>query len=114
MKALINSEEGQELYEILASVVSKFKFDIDAFMNIFKSKQYDQMVKSKKKELKVELVNKEDFLKAIQDSSSVKLDEQEEIIEILKSLLQIDPKYSDIFQIKSVHQLFNEAILRKL
>ena len=55
-------------------------------MTIFKGKQYDQMVKSKKKELKVELIKKEDFIQVIHQFTQVPI-VNPAIIEQLQELL---------------------------
>jgi hypothetical protein len=55
-------------------------------------------VKSKKKEIKTELIRKDDFLALIKARMGLDLSEPEhcELVDILVHLLQLDPKYYDV------------------
>ena len=55
------SPEATGIYEILREVLSQFQFQVAGCMQSLKEHKYDQLVKSKKKELRVELIKKEHF-----------------------------------------------------
>jgi hypothetical protein len=66
-----------------------------------KGKQYEQMVKGKKTERVMELIKREDFLQAIESVSKVQIEGESEVVRAMSALLQIDAKYSEIYQVKS-------------
>jgi len=71
-------------------------------------------VKSKKKEARVELIKKEDFIDIIGERTGIDLNQIADglLVEILSSLLQLDAKYSDVYQLKNAQQLLEEVFTR--
>ena len=61
-------------------------------------------MKSKKKEIKTELLRKDDFLNVVKSRIGVDLSEPEhcELVDVLVHLLQLDAKYYDVLQVKNI------------
>lgn len=78
--------------------------------------KYEQLVKSKKKEVRLELVKREDFLGVIRDRMGIDLAQPEgdSIVALLSGLLQLDSKYQDVYQLKSVQILMEEVLSRHI
>ena len=73
-------------------------------MSLISQHKYEQLVKSKKKEIKIELIRKDDFLALIKARMGLDLSEPEhcELVDILVHLLQLDPKYYDVLLLKNI------------
>lgn len=69
------------------------------------------MVKSKKKELKLELIKREDFYSIVLEHTGISLDE-DHILGHMQEALQIDARYTEIYQIKSISQMMEEVRLK--
>lgn len=60
-----NSQEAQDIYEVLLAIIQQFDSSVDNLMGLLEERKYEQLVKSKKKEAKVELVKRDDFLEIV-------------------------------------------------
>lgn len=76
-------------------------------------------MKSKKKEVKLELLKSNDFIEVISQVVGIDLAKQDEenslngiLCEILIQLTQLDPKYTDVLQLKNVTQLLEEVLAK--
>lgn len=83
-------------------------------MEALSQHKYDQLVKSKKKEARVELIKRHDFLEVIKVNTGIDLVELGEgvLVDVLSQVLHLDSKYTDVYQMKSVQQLVEEVIAR--
>ena len=61
-----SNSASSQLYANLRVVVDKLDSDLTFFMQQVKSHQYEQTVKSKKKEMKMELIKQDDLLSVIE------------------------------------------------
>lgn len=97
--------------------LERFGFSLDQAIGVFDQVKYEQLVKSKKKEVKLELLKSNDFIEVISQVLGIDLTKQEDetsaiICEILIQLTQLDPKYTDVLQLKNVSQLLEEVLAR--
>lgn len=106
----MDGSAGEVLYQSLRAIVDKLDSDMSLFIQQIRVHQYEQTVKSKKKEMKMELVKQSDFLAEV--DTYVNISGHQELIETLQTLLQIDQKYPDVFQIKLIETLMAEVIDR--
>ena len=93
----------------MRAYLERFGFSLEQALNIFDQVKYEQLVKSKKKEVKLELLKSNDFLEVISQVVGIDLAKQEEedslngiICELLIQLTLLDPKYTDVLQLKNV------------
>ena len=77
---------------------------------------YEQLVKSKKKEITLQLIRRDDFIEIIYEQMQLDLLSLADgmLVEVLMQLLQLDSKYSDVFQLKNIQILFEEVLKRHL
>lgn len=87
----------------MRAYLERFGFSLEQALNIFDQVKYEQLVKSKKKEVKLELLKSNDFLEVISQVVGIDLAKQEEedslngiICELLIQLTLLDPKYTDV------------------
>lgn len=87
----------------MRAYLERFGFSLEQALNIFDQVKYEQLVKSKKKEVKLELLKRNDFLEVISQVVGIDLAKQEEedslngiICELLIQLTLLDPKYTDV------------------
>ena len=87
----------------MRAYLERFEFSLEQALSIFDQVKYEQLVKSKKKEIKLELLKSNDFIEVISQVIGVDLARQEEdnslngiICEILIQLTLLDPKYTDV------------------
>lgn len=78
-------------------------------MSRVQAKAYEQLVKSKRKEMTLYLIKSEDYLQIIEEYGEKV---SEEILQKLRVLLQIDAKYQDVFQVKLIQALLTETQAR--
>ncbi len=76
---------GELLYHTLRVIVDKLDLDTTHFMQQIRTHKYEQTVKSKKKEMKMELIKQIDFLQEVE--SYVQISHHQELVEKLQSLL---------------------------
>jgi hypothetical protein len=62
-KAVGSDQEG--IYGIFLEVMAKLEMSMDAFTSLVLEKQYEQLLKSRKKEMKLELIKRDEFLRLI-------------------------------------------------
>lgn len=89
---------------MLLAILQTFEFQIGLFIQLLSVLKYEQLVKSKKKEVKLELIRRDDFLGVIRDRMGIDLSQPEgdSIVSLLSGMLQLDSKYQDVYQLKSV------------
>jgi hypothetical protein len=58
---------------MLLALIQTFNFDIQELMDNLNLKKYEQLVKSKKKEVKLELIKRDDFLSLIRERMGLDL-----------------------------------------
>ena len=58
---------------MLLAVLERFDFRTDVLMEALSQHKYDQLVKSKKKEARVELIKRHDFLEVIKVNTGIDL-----------------------------------------
>ena len=87
----------------MRAYLERFGFSLEQSLNIFDQVKYEQLVKSKKKEVKLELLKSNDFIEVISQVVGIDLAKQDEenslngiICELLIQLTQLDPKYTDV------------------
>lgn len=121
IKAFIQSKdsnpEAQAVFDLMRLYLERFGFSLDQAIGVFDQVKYEQLVKSKKKEVKLELLKSNDFIEVISQVLGIDLTKQEDetsaiICEILIQLTQLDPKYTDVLQLKNVSQLLEEVLAR--
>ena len=90
--------ESQQLFSLMREFVSACEESVEHAMSLISQHKYEQLVKSKKKEIKTDLIRKDDFLALIKARMEIDLTEPEhcELVDILVHLLQLDPKYYDV------------------
>lgn len=96
--------ESDDMFEVLRAVLASFNFQIGHLMAVLEERKYEQLVKSKKKEARVELIKRDDFLEIIRERTQIDIASVADglIVEILSQILQLDSKYNDVFQLKSI------------
>lgn len=101
----------------MCAYLERFEFSLDHAVEVFGQVKYEQLVKSKKKEVKLELLKSNDFIEVISQVVGIDLAKQDEenslnaiMCEILIQLTQLDPKYTDVLQLKNVQQLLEEVL----
>jgi hypothetical protein len=101
---------------MLLAILQTFAFEIAHFMEAVSTRKYEQLVKSKKKEVKLELIKREDLLEVIKERVGIDLmlPEGATIVELLSHLLQLDAKYPEVYQLKSVLHLMQEVLARHI
>lgn len=117
IKAFIHSnasQEGQAVYEVMLAVLERFDFQPEQLMGALAQHKYEQLIKSKKKEAKVELIKRDDFLEVVRAKTGIELMQLGEgmLVELLSQVLFLDAKYADVYQMKSIQQLLEECVLR--
>ena len=87
----------------MRAYLERFGFSLEQALNIFDQVKYEQLVKSKKKEVKLELLKSNDFLEVISQVVGIDLAKQDEenslngiICDLLIQITQLDPKYTDV------------------
>lgn len=65
------SQESQEMFEVLRAVIERFDFNLNTIMEALMEHKYEQLVKSKKKEARVELIKREDFLEVLRAHTGI-------------------------------------------
>lgn len=110
------SQEAQDTYYMLLAILQTFEFQIGLFIQLLSVLKYEQLVKSKKKEVKLELIRRDDFLGVIRDRMGIDLSQPEgdSIVSLLSGMLQLDSKYQDVYQLKSVQILMDEVLSRHI
>ena len=58
---------------MLLALIQTFNFDVQELMDNLNLKKYEQLVKSKKKEVKLELIKRDDFLSLIRERMGLDL-----------------------------------------
>ena len=107
IKAFIHqnpSQEGQAVYEVMLAVLERFNFQPELLMQALTAHKYEQLIKSKKKEAKVELIKRDDFIEVVRSTTGIELMQLGEgvLVELLSQILYLDAKYADVYQIKSI------------
>ena len=108
MREAVNGGGDDRLYTGLREVVARV--DVGRLMELVRGKSYEQAVKTKKKEIKMELIRRDDFYSVVKEATHIDLHSGVETS--MERLLQIDGKYADIFQVKGVKQLMAEVVAR--
>ena len=58
---------------MLLALIQTFNFDVQELMDNLNLQKYEQLVKSKKKEVKLELIKRDDFLSLIRERMGLDL-----------------------------------------
>lgn len=59
------------MFEVLRAVIERFDFNLNTIMEALMEHKYEQLVKSKKKEARVELIKREDFLEVLRAHTGI-------------------------------------------
>ena len=109
-----SSAEGQEVYVVLRAMLERFGGSVEAVMAAMGDRRFEQLVKSKKKEVKVELIRMHDFIEVVKLHTQIDIGEVANglIVEVMQQLVQLDAKYADVWQLKNIQQLLEEVMQR--
>ena len=73
-------------------------------------KAYMQLVKSKNKQSEVSVIRKADFLQIVANLTQIDLSPS--ILQLFEPLVFLNPKFSDIYQVKNITLVHYEAFAR--
>ncbi|CDW86057.1 UNKNOWN [Stylonychia lemnae] len=103
------NDGGELIYQVFREIIKRFDDNTQQMLAIIKQGSYEQLVKSKKKELKLDLIKREDLLAILENQTQLALSDDQNIQEALSILLQIDAKYPDVLQYKLIQTLVKEV-----
>ena len=102
-------QENSIVNEQLQTILRICDYNLEVVADIIAEKTEQQKVKQKGKEVTLQLIKRDNFFDIIKEKTGVQI--SSEVQELLQPVLMLDTKYPDIFQIKLVTTLFEEAMI---